>query len=431
MLQYNDRIDGQAGLTILPNEMWARVFAHLQPGFRESTAFYHVRFHALRTVCSQFCKVFDENPQLSRHLCVPDHEDTDVPKYGVSWFKENSHIFETFESHATSPQQVFLKALMLPDSQLTKIYLEAFCQDTLGLLLHFKKLAYCHLNSAWVGTCDLSPLQQLACLTRLSLSGGERFSNLNKLSHLTSLELDGANVGHIEDSAYRSAATLQELCVLHSDLDGFTLQDCHNLEVLQCLGARISSQREGSTLDIYCSESVTPIRLPAVVSTLTRLTNIEMNCANSKHEQIDCDWFSQLTALQDLSFGCCTCSQPLLVGESLTNLSCLTSFEISSTGPIAWIIEEAPLPTVRFSLDWSRLPSLAYFGITRIQVDIDDRFLSLVQLAQVQMVAIGDCNPATPQATVHFVRLLSACATKYPNILQYVVEGSDMLGRLF
>ena len=140
MLQYNDRIDGQAGLTILPNEMWARVFAHLQPGFRESTAFYHVRFHALRTVCSQFCKVFDENPQLSRHLCVPDHEDTDVPKYGVSWFKENSHIFETFESHATSPQQVFLKALMLPDSQLTKIYLEAFCQDTLGLLLHFKEV---------------------------------------------------------------------------------------------------------------------------------------------------------------------------------------------------------------------------------------------------------------------------------------------------
>ena len=358
------------------------------------------------------------------------HEDTDVVKYGLSWLKKNSHVFETFESDATSPQQVFLEALMLPDSQLTKVYLGAFCQDTLGLLLHFKKLACCYLDSDWVGTCDLSPLQQLACLTQLSLRGGERFSKLNKLSHLTTLELDGANVGHIEDSAYRSFATLQELCVDHSDLDGFTLQDCHNLEVLKCLGARISSQREGSTLDMYCSESVTPIRLPAVMSTLTRLTKIEMNCANIKHEQIDFDWFSQLATLQKLSFGCCTCSQPLLVGDSLTNLSCLTSFEISTTGPIAWTTAVAPLPIVAFSLDWSKLSALAYFAITNLQLDIDDRFLSLVHSAQVQVVNIADCNPATPQATIHFFRLLSACATKHPNILQYVVGGSDMLGHL-
>ncbi len=93
--------------------------------------------------------------------------------------------------------------------------------------------------------------------------------------------------------------------------------------------------------------------------------------------------------------------------------------------------EEAPLPTVSFSLNWSRLPALAYFAIRRLQLDIDDRFLSLVRSAQVQLVAIGDCNPATPQATIHFFRLLSVCATKCPNILQYVAGGSDMLGRLF
>lgn len=159
MLQHNDRVNGQAGHTILPN--WAQVFAHLQPGFRNSTAFYYARFHALRTVCSRFRKVFDENPQLSRHLFILDHEDTDVLEYGLSWFKKNSHVFETFESHATSPQQAFLKALMLSVSQLTKVHLEAFCQDTLGLLLHFKKLAYCHLDSDWVQTCDLSPATRL------------------------------------------------------------------------------------------------------------------------------------------------------------------------------------------------------------------------------------------------------------------------------
>lgn len=156
-----------------------------------------------------------------------------------------------------------------------------------------------------------------------------------------------------------------------------------------------------------------PIMLPAGMSALTRLTNLKMKCANITHEQIDFDLFSQLTALQQLCFGCCTCSQPLLVGESLTNLSCLTNLKIFSTGPNALTTEEVSLPTVRFGLDWSRLPSLAYFAITRLQVDIDDRFLSLVQSAHVQLVVIGDCSPATPQAKTHFFRLLFACATKY------------------
>ena len=277
MLQHKDRADDQAGLMVLPSEIWAQVFAHLQPGFAQATPLFHAWFHALRTVCSRFRKVFDEN---LHHLCVPGHEDSAVVKYGLNWFKKNSHVFETFQSDASTPQEVFLKALMIPDSQLTKVHLRAFCQDTLGLLLHFEKLAYYYLSSDLGGTCDLSPLQQLACLTDLTLRGGERYSNLYKLSHLTSLELDEANIGHIEDRAYRSVATLQELCVYHSDLDGFTLQDCHNLEVLRCLNACTSSEREGSTLDLYCSDNTTPIRLPAVMSALRRLTN----CANIKHE---------------------------------------------------------------------------------------------------------------------------------------------------
>lgn len=246
------------------------------------------------------------------------------------------------------------------------------------------------------------------------------------------MDLVGANVGHIEDSAYRSVATLQQLSLYHSDLDGLTLQDCHNLEVLRCLGARISSQREGSTFDTYCSESVTPIRLPAVVSTLMRLSKMEMNFGNIMHEHIDFDWFSQLAALQKLSFCCCTCSQPLLVGECLTNLSCLTNLKIISSGPNALTESgEASLPTVRFNLDWSKLSALACFAVTNIQLDIDDRFLSLVHSAHVQVVHITDCNTATLQATVYFFRMLSACATKYPNILRYMVGGSDMLSCLF
>jgi len=218
-------------------------------------------------------------------------------------------------------------------------------------------------------------------LTNLTLGGGQMYDNLYKLSHLTSLELDGANICcpiHIGDHAYRSLATLQELCVDYSYLEGFTLQDCHNLEVLKCLGSCIFAK--GCTLDLHCDNNNTPIRLPPGMSALARLTNLEMNCANIKHEQIDFDWFSQLTALQKLSFGCCTCPQPLLVGESLTKLSRLINFEIFATGPIAWATEVAPLqnlmPTVRFSLDWSKLPALAFSAITRLQLDIDDRFLS-------------------------------------------------------
>lgn len=116
---------------------------------------------------------------------------------------------------------------MIPDSQLTNMHLRAFCQDTLGLLLHFEQLAYCYLSSDLGVTCDLSPLQQLACLTKLTLRRGQSYFNLYKMSHVTSLELDEANIGHIGDHAYRSVATLKELCVYYSDLEGFTLQDYH------------------------------------------------------------------------------------------------------------------------------------------------------------------------------------------------------------
>lgn len=240
------------------------------------------------------------------------------------------------------------------------------------------------------------------------------------------MELDGADVEIVGNHAYRSVATLQELCVYNTDLEGFTLQDCHNLEVLRCLTSCVSSEHEGCTLDLYCAGNSTPIRLPAGMSALMGLTNLEMNCANIDHEQIDFDWFSQLTALQKLCFGCGICSQSLLVGESLTNLSCLAHLNFLSTRPNAMTSEEGSLPTVRFSLDWSRLPCLAYFAITRLQVDIHDRFLSLVQLAQVQLVVIGDCSLATPHATVHFVRLLSACAAKYPNVLPSIPTSFSM-----
>lgn len=132
MLQHSDRAGDQAGLTVLPNEIWAQVFAHLQPGSAQATPLSHAWFHALRRVCSRFRTVFDENPQLSRHLCVPDHEDSAVAKYGLNWFKKNSHVFKTFQSDASTPQEVFLKALMILDSQLTKVLLRAFRQDTLA-----------------------------------------------------------------------------------------------------------------------------------------------------------------------------------------------------------------------------------------------------------------------------------------------------------
>ena len=79
------------------------------------------------------------------------------------------------------------------------------------------------------------------------------FFPLCKLSHLTSLELDGADVEIVGDHAYRSVATLQGLCVYNTDLEGFTLQDCHNLEVLRCLTSCVSSEHEGCTLDLYCA----------------------------------------------------------------------------------------------------------------------------------------------------------------------------------
>lgn len=109
MLQHSDRAGDQAGLTVLPNEIWAQVFAHLQPGFAQATPLSHAWFHALRRVCSRFRKVFDENPQLSRHLCVPDHEDSAVAQYGLNWFKKTVTFSKVSSLMQARPKKSFSK----------------------------------------------------------------------------------------------------------------------------------------------------------------------------------------------------------------------------------------------------------------------------------------------------------------------------------
>ena len=91
---------GLAGPADLPKEVWSRVFTHLQPGYEQATPAYHAAFHALRQVCQQFRDVFCANPQLSRHLCVPDHEDSKVTSNMLDWLRHNVHNIESYECDA-------------------------------------------------------------------------------------------------------------------------------------------------------------------------------------------------------------------------------------------------------------------------------------------------------------------------------------------
>ena len=78
---------------------------------------------------------------------------------------------------------------MIPDSQLTKVLLRAFRQDTLGLLSHLEKLKYCYLSSDFDVIRDLSPLQQLACLTKSHCEG---LSSVFSLMQIVPLDIFGA-----------------------------------------------------------------------------------------------------------------------------------------------------------------------------------------------------------------------------------------------
>ena len=308
------------------------------------------------------------------------------------------------------------------DSPLRALHVRDVNQDTLSSLPAFKLLYHCYLGTEWERSLDLSALQHLPCLTELHLKGAESFDNLYKVPHLTSLQLEDTSAGDVNDPAFSCAPDLGLLQIFSSDLYALDLESCCCLERLQGHNCRIGSGKNGRTLDLYCENNTEPVQLP--MGALIHLTRLHFDCVNIRHEQIDFRLFFCFTALQDLSFGCCTCSnsEAMIVGQDLTLLCFLSSLKLYSSCREPSFDGDVYLPIVRFIVTWSKMQALKQCLLSNIQVDLDDRFLELAAIGQMQLISICDCNPATPEAMLHLIKFMATCNVNCPTVSHFSVQ---------
>lgn len=167
------------------------------------------RFYSLRTVCKLFNSVFRQNGHFGSVLCLRDGLQSEDLCGMHEWIQQHGKFVNTLVATSGSPfLEAALTALHLCQCQLESPVLTAIYAGqgqelddhprllsdiALILLSPFTSLMSCQLDEGPDGPgFSLHPLQDLPCLTKLTLTGGN-FESLDAASYLTYLSIDNSN----------------------------------------------------------------------------------------------------------------------------------------------------------------------------------------------------------------------------------------------
>ena len=181
--RYDDQI------SVLPMELWARVFKELEPTPGTPEWDWHpvmlkaqTSFWQLLLVCKGFCNVFRTHLELGHHILLNKKKlksgNQRVAASLVPWLEARAAVVKTFHANHWSKEH--------QSSGLTIIELTPRHKREVTCLASFTALKSCCLHSSchiYQDTVDLTPLRGLQMLTKLSLNMGH-YSGLSSLSHL-------------------------------------------------------------------------------------------------------------------------------------------------------------------------------------------------------------------------------------------------------
>ena len=217
----------QASVSLTP-ELWGKVFAFLDEKHTPFESWDEVVSNSrglqqrleLRTVCKSFSAMHATHLQ---RLAIRDFiSDLELPSL-LAWLRRSKPALTSLQVGTSegSVLMAVLATLACADTPLTMLEAEfskAHRKMSLEMVSAFRLLTGCALTTVFEK--DLTPLQQLPHLTHLFLNG--RFSQLDKLAHLTQLCLYRCNVRCTADCDFVSV--LEELSSVSSDLKGLDEQ---------------------------------------------------------------------------------------------------------------------------------------------------------------------------------------------------------------
>lgn len=281
----------------LPVEVWARVFSHLEPtpgdpqyDLYTTAVKAQASLWQLPLVCTTFRTVFKTHPKLGHKVFLPKGEKQKYPSSTltaslVGWLKAWAEVIQSFELHCWSVDlHQYLRALSHPSTTMTHIVVKPRGSAEACLLSSFTALTSCCLRSAYkgkYGSLDLTPLQGLCSLTKLTLQNG-RFSNLSAASHLTELDLGYATVTSASSCALVS-------CLVKIRTHGSSVDKLHEKGLLACTA--LQSFRILDTCEFLAAEvadcfticsSFPDAFVPANFSSLVCLTELSLSAQFSE-----------------------------------------------------------------------------------------------------------------------------------------------------
>lgn len=402
----------------LSHELWAKVFANLEPDDIELSLGTepYMQYHKLRLVSKQFREVFQQNSRLSRFVLIRGRVEHQVLTNLLEWLSVQPTPVEklALANTGSEVQDIILGALM---SRPQRSCLQHFRGTNLSgtginLLASFGSLMSCYLELDPAKYLDLAPLHVLNHLRHLrltALGASNRVSNLHTLSHLTSLTLHDTRVG-LEEVPLNCGfiSTLQTLHLFDSIIGVHSsgLGACASLKELVLLDATVvaasADAAEGIDNAWHMIEGV-PTRVPANLSNLTQLTSLALQLPRTGVPS-DLDWVYDLKNLKDLNL---QSEQDMVLCASLTNLSQLSLLSLSAHGD-----DHRPGATWHLLIIWRHMISLRKLFFRNCNFQVGSNFGELAFLPCMSSLDVVNCRPANAVAFSSFlnlVRKLQSC----------------------
>ena len=236
---------GLDGAPQLPDDIWAKIFLHLEGGVCDGLALRYCELNSLleaqaeyyrqRLVCRKFDQVFRQQHQLCCGLAVPVPLSDQKLQSLESWLQEHSSYVQNLAAYCGDPElDSAIDLLAGPPPLLSSVFLWDCSISALDKLAVFTSLTSCELVEPQVSVLDLTPLQPLANLQKLVLADG-LFLTTQLPPHLTNLTLNHAVVTAAEQCF--CVTSLKKLRLLDSQLirlhsDGIAA--CSAIQVLVC-----------------------------------------------------------------------------------------------------------------------------------------------------------------------------------------------------
>ncbi len=413
-------------ISVLPMELWARVFKELEPIPGTPEWDWHpvmlkaqTSFWQLPLVCKGFRNVFRTHLELGHHILLDKGKLLSHSRQAVAslvpWLKARAAVVKTFHANGWSMDFVkYLRALQHQSSGLTIIELTPRHKREVTCLASFTALKSCCSHSSchiYQDTVDLTPLRGLQMLTKLSLNM-EHYSGLSSLSHLTDLDL---NTAQVYDSGYSTFASN----LIHLKMQKGNLDMLHARGLMACVALQSFEISEDCTIIaehwVDCLDTVVStsgdISVSADLSSLTCLTDLRLTFQSQGYGQVASDLcgLGTLPCLQSLHL---VVPGHVNIGPAFERLNKLTSLYVGCVKRSDHFYKEP----VSFSLDWQALLELRQLEIRGL-FRAGSSFTNLAKLSCLRCLKLEEADPANGETSWYLRILCSRMMSDHPAVL--------------